>query len=170
MEWPDIPPTTVIRIIQQGMYSANDSTHTVTDKCIPQILPYSGKLSREKTFVNFAVFWLSAKVFSTKLGGMVSFGTAKVSNPRKFSLYFHQFAKVFSRESFPLYGITARAQWRGRVHYRHVPPTFQYETSHSSDTVSDKYKYLHHSSHTVHGRQSDGEHTFPPPHPLTNNS
>ena len=29
-------------------------------------LPYSGKLSREKTFANFAIFPPSAKVFSTK--------------------------------------------------------------------------------------------------------
>ena len=35
--------------------------------CI-QCLPYSGKLSREKTFVNFVVLWLYAKVFSTKFG------------------------------------------------------------------------------------------------------
>jgi len=78
---------------------------------------------------------------------------------------FHQFAKVFSLESFPLYVITARAQCRGREsplqtsthqqilrpHTDLYPPTFQYETSYSSDTVADKYKYLHHSSHTVHG-------------------
>ena len=30
------------------------------------IIPYSGKLSREKTFVNFVVLWLYAKVFSVK--------------------------------------------------------------------------------------------------------
>ena len=29
-------------------------------------LPYSGKLSREKTFMNFAIFQPSAKVFSTE--------------------------------------------------------------------------------------------------------
>ena len=29
-------------------------------------VPYSGKLSREKTFTNFAIFPPSAKVFSTK--------------------------------------------------------------------------------------------------------
>ena len=31
-------------------------------------VPYSKKLLREKTFVNFAVLWLYAKVFSVKLG------------------------------------------------------------------------------------------------------
>ena len=61
-------------------------------------VPYSGKLSREKTFADFAVLWLFAKVFSVKFGGMASFGAAKANNPRKFSpwkSYFHQSAKVF---------------------------------------------------------------------------
>ena len=31
-----------------------------------ELIPYSGKLSREKTFTNFAIFQPSAKVFSTK--------------------------------------------------------------------------------------------------------
>ena len=30
------------------------------------VIPYSGKLSREKTFTNFAIFQPSTKVFSTK--------------------------------------------------------------------------------------------------------
>ena len=30
------------------------------------IIPYSGKLSREKTFANFTVLWLFVKVFSVK--------------------------------------------------------------------------------------------------------
>ena len=30
------------------------------------LIPYSGKLSREKTFANFAILWLSAKVFPLK--------------------------------------------------------------------------------------------------------
>ena len=48
------------------------------------------------------------KSFLCEIWGVASFGTAKTSNPRKFSprkLYFHQFAKVFSLKSFPLYGI-----------------------------------------------------------------
>ena len=48
-------------------------------------IPYSGKLSREKTFANFMVLWLFAKFFSTKSGGVASFGMAQASNPRKFS-------------------------------------------------------------------------------------
>ena len=54
--------------------------------CRPEIMyTYSGKLSREKTFTNFAVLWLFTKVFSVKFGGMASIGTPKASNSRKFS-------------------------------------------------------------------------------------
>ena len=42
---------------------------------------YRGKLSREKIFTNYTVLWLFAKA---KFGGMVSFGTAKTSDLRKF--------------------------------------------------------------------------------------
>ena len=48
-------------------------------------IPYSGKLLREKTFVNFVVLWLFAKVFAVKSRDLVSFGTAQVSNLQKFS-------------------------------------------------------------------------------------
>ena len=70
-------------------------------------VPYSGKLLRQKMFSNSKVLCLFAKVFSTKFGGMVSFGVARVSNSWKFlreNHIFHQFVKVFSLESFPLYG------------------------------------------------------------------
>ena len=48
-------------------------------------LLYSGKLLREKIFVNFTVLWLFAKVFSAKFGGSGTFGAAKTSNSQKFS-------------------------------------------------------------------------------------
>ena len=48
----------------------------------PYIL-YSGKLLREKTFVNFTVLWLFAKFFSAKFGDVVFFGAAQASNPQK---------------------------------------------------------------------------------------
>ena len=38
-------------------------------------VPYSGKLSREKTFTNFEVLQLFLKVFSLKLRGLASFGS-----------------------------------------------------------------------------------------------
>ena len=41
----------------------------------------TGKLLREKTFTNFTVVWLFAKVFSVNFGGVVSFSTTKASNP-----------------------------------------------------------------------------------------
>ena len=41
------------------------------------LVPYSGKLSREKIFANFAVLWLFVTVFSTKFGGVASFSTVK---------------------------------------------------------------------------------------------
>ena len=47
----------------------NGITYTSTEIKIKQkdcLIPYSGKLSREKTFTNFAIFQPSAKVFSTK--------------------------------------------------------------------------------------------------------
>ena len=72
-------------------------------------LPYSGKLSREKTFVNFAVLWLYAKVFSAKFGMWCPLARQKrtirwsflhenriFTNSGKFSP-----SKVFSLESFP---------------------------------------------------------------------
>ena len=63
-------------------------------------IPYSGKLLREKNFVNFTALWLFTKVFSAKFGGLVSFGAAKVSNPRKFSLYFSLIHKSFHFQKF----------------------------------------------------------------------
>ena len=61
---------------------------------------YSGKLLKEKTFVNFVVF---AKVFSTKFGGVVPFGTAKASNSQTFSprkLYFSPIHNSFPPQMF----------------------------------------------------------------------
>ena len=66
-------------------------------------LPYSGKLSREKTFANFVVLWLFATVFSVKFGSVASFGAAKASNLRKFSqqkLYFSLIRESFLPRKF----------------------------------------------------------------------
>ena len=68
------------------------------NEAMHQCMPYSGKLSREKTFANFVVLWPFVKVFSAKFGGVASFGAAKVSNLRKFSprkLYFSPILKSF---------------------------------------------------------------------------
>ena len=65
-----------------------------------KLLPYSGELSRKKTFANFAVLWVFAKVFSTKFGSVVSFGAAKASNLQKFFsakiTFFTNLRKFFS--------------------------------------------------------------------------
>ena len=58
--------------------------------------------SREKTFANFAVLWLYAKVFSVKFGAWHPLALQKRAICENY--YFHQFVKVFSLESFPLYG------------------------------------------------------------------
>ena len=63
---------------------------------------YSGKLSREKTF---AVLWLYAKVFSAKFGVWRPLALQKQAIRESFLRGNRQFVKVFSLESFPLYGI-----------------------------------------------------------------
>ena len=64
---------------------------------------FSGKLSREKTLQ----MQLFAKVFSTNFGACYPLVQQKrpirESFLRKYHI-FHQFAKVFSLKSFPLYG------------------------------------------------------------------
>ena len=64
---------------------------------------YGRKLSREKTFANFAVLWPFMKVFSVKFGNMASFGAAQASNLRKFSpqkLYFLPICESFLPQKF----------------------------------------------------------------------
>ena len=68
---------------------------------------YSGKLSRQKNFANFAVLWLFMRVFSTKFGGggVASLGMAKASNLQKFSLrklYFLTNSQKFLPRKFPV--------------------------------------------------------------------
>ena len=41
---------------------------------------FSGKVLREKTFVNFVVVWLFLKAFLHKIGGVLSIVAAKASN------------------------------------------------------------------------------------------
>ena len=60
-------------------------TNTHGHLCFLIYILYRGKLSREKTFTQKTQLWLFAKVFSVKVGGVVSFGVAQASNLRKFS-------------------------------------------------------------------------------------
>ena len=75
--------------------------------CTRKKIPYSGKLFEGENFCEFHGFVAVHESFLREIWGVASFGTAKMSNPRKFypqKSYFHQFAKVFSLKSFPLYG------------------------------------------------------------------
>ena len=53
--------------------------------------------------MNFAVLWLFAKVFSEKFGGVAPLVLQKRAIRESENCIFHQFAKVFSLKSFPLY-------------------------------------------------------------------
>ena len=57
--------------------------------------------------MNFAALWLYAKVFSVKFEAWRLLARQKRAIRESFlreKRIFHQFAKVFSHESFPLYG------------------------------------------------------------------
>ena len=82
-------------------------------------IPYHGKHSRETTFVNFKVLWLFAKVFSVKFGDVASTGsTIDCTSEQSAKVFFTKILfstnsrSVFSRESFPLYGIFITLQTR----------------------------------------------------------
>ena len=67
-----------------------------------------------KNFREFRSFVAIRESFLCEIWGVASFGVAKASNPWKFSSqrsYFHQFAKVFSLESLPLYGNGSAPQY-----------------------------------------------------------
>ena len=77
-----------------------------------QIIPYSGKVSREKIFANFANYRLFAKILSANVLFSVDEDRAialireniiremlYLAHSRKFPL-----AKISFRENFPLYG------------------------------------------------------------------
>ena len=55
-----------------------------------RLIPYSGKLSREKTFVNFTVLWLYVKLFCAKFEGCGILWCSKSE----------QSTKVFSAKSY----------------------------------------------------------------------
>ena len=60
--------------------------------------------------MNFAVLWLYSKVFSAKFGARRPLARQKQAIRESFlseNRLFHQFVKIFSLESLPLYGITS---------------------------------------------------------------
>ena len=74
-------------------------------------LPYSGKLSRDKMFANFADLEPFVKVFSANLKCVSVRVLMRPILPLTHESFlreifdFHIFAKILSLESFPLYGI-----------------------------------------------------------------
>ena len=91
-----------------GESSLGAPVDTVTGKQLSKwvhvyghIIPYSRKLSSEKTFVNFVALWVFAQVFCVKFGSMAAFGAAKVSNQWKFSQWKSYFSPIFLPRKFP---------------------------------------------------------------------
>ena len=83
------------------------------------VVPYSGTLSREKTFANFEVLLLFTKVFSMKFGGVTSFG-GTIGNESFFT-------KVFSSKSFQLYDTSMMK--RAKVPSKHCLLNYMYTCS-----------------------------------------
>ena len=81
------------------------------------------EIQKEETFANFAVLWLSTKVFCAKVGGVGSFGAAKASNLRKFSLrkftnsQKFSLSKVFHYTVCTLYSCRCRQKLHGGVFF-----------------------------------------------------
>ena len=79
-----------------------------TCSCMYLKVPYSRKLSREKTFTKFAIFQPSAKVFSRNSRHATPIMRPVLAFRESFlrkMLLFYRSVKVFSLENFPLYGI-----------------------------------------------------------------
>ena len=101
-------PTDSFTVVEEQQEEARGTTggmKSLIGRCLK--LPYSRKLSREKTFALFTVLWLYAKVFSTKFWAWHPLARQKRVICESFlreNSIFHHFMKVFSLESFPLYG------------------------------------------------------------------
>ena len=79
--------------------------------CDCMIIPYSGKLAREKTYTNFVVLWLFVEVLSANLGAWCLLAQHKRAiQELQENRIFHQFTKVFSLKSFPLYSMLLEIQ------------------------------------------------------------
>ena len=101
--WSHCAPTACAGTLSVHGQSPTKKQHSHVILCVPpwfvDLIPYSGKLLREKTFANFAVLWLFMKVFSVKFGMWHSLAWHKRAICGSFSYenrIFHQFAKVFS--------------------------------------------------------------------------
>ena len=81
------------------------------------IIQYSGFLSREKSFTNFAFLWrfresFSAKIyFSSRASGRGALGYRKFAKVISTKIYFQAIREIFLRERKPLYG-TGSIVWK----------------------------------------------------------
>ena len=106
-------------------------------------VPYSEKLSREKTFTNFAVLWLFVRNLGTRCPLVQQNQTIHKSFLRE-NRIFYQFTKVFSFESFPLYSI---CRIKATVCYiwisTHVSETTTLRTNTTTSTNHTKHTNRH---------------------------
>ena len=86
-------------------------------------IPYSGKLSREKTFANFAVLWQFVKVFSMKFGAWCSLVRPKRACMKVFSakIVFFTNSRKFSPSKVSCYTVSWQACKRHWICYTLVP-------------------------------------------------
>ena len=87
------------------------------------IIPYTGKLSREKTFQEFRSFVAICKSFLCKIWGCGVLWGGKVSNPRKFFLrksYFSPIRESFRPRKFPAIWYLCEMELLTPVMYVHV--------------------------------------------------
>ena len=95
-------------------YEANLSSIQDCHKWFPSIycVPYSGKLLREKTFVNFTVLWLYTKVFSARFGAWHPLALQKRAIRESFLRENHIFthSRKFSPSKVSRYTVSAFAR------------------------------------------------------------
>ena len=76
------------------------------EQCMSYI-PYNGKLAWERIFTNFANWRPLANIFPREVSiiGVVKWAFSDLRNLSPRNLASKQFAKIFSHDYFPLYGI-----------------------------------------------------------------
>ena len=104
------------------------------DVWLPFPIPYSRKLSREKTFVNFKVLLLFTKVFSTKFEGVASFGSTSDQSTKFFPI----------RECFLLWNTVF--SWSLCIH------CVQLYIHHTHNHTHHTFTTHTHHTHTYHSR------------------
>ena len=102
--------------VMHSKYATEQYLSSIRDchKWFPSIycVPYSGKLLREKTFVNFTVLWLYAKVFSARFGAWHPLALQKRAIRESFLRENHIFthSRKFSPSKVSRYTVSAFAR------------------------------------------------------------